>query len=257
MRLSVRGFSAKLGVAARTVTKWESEGVRAQLRPDSHALLDTVYHQAGSQIQARFTSLLIGNAPHPADLDASGIDRWSGQQPQLGRTVDVEGYPPPTMPAGPARGRIYTSANESEDEQVRRRTFIRAFATAGTSGALSMADIETLRHGLVSTMGGAAGDLADWEAVAWEYGRTCVATPPSILLGDLATDLFAARERLDRLDDSDVPMRSGMQRVIALLSVFMAHTLASLGNAGTSYRWWRVARAYAANTATWFRDVLG
>ncbi len=72
MRLSVRDFAAKLGVAARTVTKWEAEGMRAQLRPDSHALLDTAYHHADDQTQARYAALLAQDAVRQVTEDASG-----------------------------------------------------------------------------------------------------------------------------------------------------------------------------------------
>jgi hypothetical protein len=111
-------------------------------------------------------------------------------------------------------------------------------------------------------MRGDPADLADWEAVTWDYGLTYAATPPPILLEDLTTDLFVARDRLDRLRDDR--MRAGIHRVIAQLSVFMAHTLASMGNVRASYRWWRVARSSAADSADdevrmWVlgREVIG
>ena len=72
MRLSVRDFSAKLGVATRTVTKWEAEGLRAHLRPDSHALLDTAYHHADDRVKTRFAALLTEEqARHVAEDIAS------------------------------------------------------------------------------------------------------------------------------------------------------------------------------------------
>jgi hypothetical protein len=125
-----------------------------------------------------------------------------------------------------------------------------------------MTDIETLRHNLIATMLGDPADLTDWEAVTWEYGRTYASTPPPILLESLATDLFVARERLNQPTDDQT--RAGMQRVIAQLSVFMAHTLAGLGNTRASYRWWRVARNSASGSLdsevrTWVagREVIG
>jgi hypothetical protein len=136
---------------------------------------------------------------------------------------------------------------DAEDGDVQRRTFLKAFAASGATGALAATGIETLRHELVDEIGGEPADLADWEAIAWEYGRSFAATPPSILLEDLALDLFVAREWLGALRDGG--RRADLQRVIAQLAVFMAHTLGNLGKARASYRWWRVAQGCAADAA--------
>lgn len=58
LRLSVRGFAAHTGIAARTLTRWESSDISARLRPDSQAVLDTTLAQAPPQACSRFAALL-------------------------------------------------------------------------------------------------------------------------------------------------------------------------------------------------------
>lgn len=58
LRMSVRGFAECLGVAVRTVTKWETGRVAIRPRPDSQAILDTVLSRADTEAQARFALLL-------------------------------------------------------------------------------------------------------------------------------------------------------------------------------------------------------
>jgi len=57
-RMSVRAFAAHLGIAVRTVSKWEAGGVRTTPRPDTQAVLDTVLRLAAAEEQARFHQLL-------------------------------------------------------------------------------------------------------------------------------------------------------------------------------------------------------
>ncbi len=57
-RMSVRAFAAHLGVAERTVTKWEARGIRTHPRPDLQAALDTALARGGDDIQARFERAL-------------------------------------------------------------------------------------------------------------------------------------------------------------------------------------------------------
>jgi hypothetical protein len=138
-------------------------------------------------------------------------------------------------------------ALDPEDDPLRRRSLFTMLPTATAAGLVGMAGIESLRHHLIASRAGDPADVNDWETIAWEYGRTSADTPPRILLDDLTTDLVVAHERLDGMQDNTQRLR--LYRVLALLSVFMAHTLAGLGNARTSWRWWRVARDYAASSS--------
>jgi transcriptional regulator with XRE-family HTH domain len=158
----------------------------------------------------------------------------------LRRTVGIDSH---RLLAIPATGAAFAA----EDDPMRRRSLFTTLPTATAAGLVGMAGIESLRHRLLTSRAGDGADLDDWEAIAWEYGSTSADTPPRFLLDDLTTDLVVAHERLDRLHDN--AQRARLYRVLALLSVFMAHTLAGLGNARVSWRWWRVARDYAAGSS--------
>ena len=58
LRLSVRAFAEHLGVAARTVSKWEQLGQAMHPHPDTQAILDTALDRAGTAAQIRFQMLL-------------------------------------------------------------------------------------------------------------------------------------------------------------------------------------------------------
>lgn len=58
LRLSVRAFAGYLGVAARTVAKWESGGSATVPRPDTQAILDTALSRADPEARRRFDLLV-------------------------------------------------------------------------------------------------------------------------------------------------------------------------------------------------------
>lgn len=60
LRMSVRVFAEHLGVAPRTVSKWERLGEATRPYPDTQAILDTALQQATAEAQARFQVLLAG-----------------------------------------------------------------------------------------------------------------------------------------------------------------------------------------------------
>ncbi|HVW44942.1 MAG TPA: hypothetical protein VHC18_26695, partial [Amycolatopsis sp.] len=78
LRLSVRGFAGYLGVAARTVTKWESGGTATVPRPDTQAILDTALARAEPEARRRF-DLLARQAGTTAvtPLDSYDADDWA------------------------------------------------------------------------------------------------------------------------------------------------------------------------------------
>lgn len=71
LRMSTRAFAEHLGVALRTVAKWESLGAGTQPRPDTQAILDTALARADTAAQARFETLLFParKAVRPADYE--------------------------------------------------------------------------------------------------------------------------------------------------------------------------------------------
>jgi tetratricopeptide (TPR) repeat protein len=85
LRLSVRTFAGHLGVAVRTVAKWEAGGRETVPRPDTQAILDTALSQASLEVQQRFGQLLQdgGTAVSqsliriPAGVGAHDYDSWA------------------------------------------------------------------------------------------------------------------------------------------------------------------------------------
>jgi transcriptional regulator with XRE-family HTH domain len=57
LRLSVRGFAEHLGVAVRTVSKWEAGREATVPRPETQSILDTALGQCNRATQERFTLL--------------------------------------------------------------------------------------------------------------------------------------------------------------------------------------------------------
>ncbi len=57
LRFTVRGFAEHLGIAPRTVSKWEAAGSSSFPRPDTQAMLDTVLGRADGAAQQRFEML--------------------------------------------------------------------------------------------------------------------------------------------------------------------------------------------------------
>ncbi|MCX4828317.1 hypothetical protein OG785_17360 [Streptomyces sp. NBC_00006] len=62
LRMSVRGFAERLGLAVATVSKWESKLVGTEPRPDTQAILDTALGRADAAVHLRFETLLSETA---------------------------------------------------------------------------------------------------------------------------------------------------------------------------------------------------
>ncbi|MFC5188038.1 hypothetical protein [Actinomadura harenae] len=78
LRQSVRVFAQnELGVAVRTVSKWEHLGAATQPRPDTQAILDTTLQRASPEVQARF-ELFLRETGGPA----AGVDPVRAPCPQ-------------------------------------------------------------------------------------------------------------------------------------------------------------------------------
>ncbi|MBP2321090.1 transcriptional regulator with XRE-family HTH domain [Kibdelosporangium banguiense] len=58
LRLSLRAFADRLGIAPRTVSKWEKLGKATVPRPDTQAILDTALNQATEEEHIRFKRLI-------------------------------------------------------------------------------------------------------------------------------------------------------------------------------------------------------
>lgn len=90
LRMSVRAFSAHLGVAERTVSKWEAgqDGVRP--RPEMQAALDTTLSKADAEARDRFMVVLHATGPPPAAVGTAQADLAMPEQrsePQPAHTL--------------------------------------------------------------------------------------------------------------------------------------------------------------------------
>jgi hypothetical protein len=65
--MSIRGFANHLGVAARTVSKWEERGAATFPLPDTQAILDMALHRADDSAQKRFELFLRGHTNDELD----------------------------------------------------------------------------------------------------------------------------------------------------------------------------------------------
>ena len=77
LRFSVRAFAEHLGVAIRTVSKWEAAGASRQPRPDMQAALDTVLAQASPEARTRFEALQTNKSPDGARPQP--LTRWDNE----------------------------------------------------------------------------------------------------------------------------------------------------------------------------------
>lgn len=67
LRLSIRAFADHLGLAARTVSKWEQHGMATHPRPDTQAILDTALGRADDEAKRRFELMVSDD-----EIDAPG-----------------------------------------------------------------------------------------------------------------------------------------------------------------------------------------
>lgn len=74
LRMSTRAFAEHLGVALRTVAKWESLGAETQPRPDTQAILDTALARADAAAHARFEVVLF---PERKSARPSDYETWT------------------------------------------------------------------------------------------------------------------------------------------------------------------------------------
>ena len=75
LRMSVCVFAEHLGVAPRTVSKWERLGEATRPYPDTQAILDTALQQTTAEAQARFQVLLAG-MPYAPSLSRQAPSAW-------------------------------------------------------------------------------------------------------------------------------------------------------------------------------------
>lgn len=87
LRLSVRAFAARLGVAQRTVSKWEALRGSTQPRPDTQAILDTALALADTATHERFELLLHWTTPAPPLPTGPGTGEYETWADDVDRAV--------------------------------------------------------------------------------------------------------------------------------------------------------------------------
>ncbi|TFI22196.1 hypothetical protein [Streptomyces sp. 4R-3d] len=79
LRMSVRVFAEHLGVAVRTVSKWDKLAAATEPRPDTQAILDTALARADAAVHLRFETLLSESGR----TNAAGLRRVTAGGPRM------------------------------------------------------------------------------------------------------------------------------------------------------------------------------
>lgn len=93
MRCSQREFAAYLGVALRTVTKWEARLDALVLRPETAQILDTALARCSDEIRERFFNL-VEEGTTGAPVEDSPVLQSSAESPDvsaIGRDLGADG----------------------------------------------------------------------------------------------------------------------------------------------------------------------
>jgi hypothetical protein len=80
LRMSVRAFAEHLGVAVRTVSKWDKLAVATEPRPDTQAILDTALARADAAVHLRFETLLSESSRTSAAGPGLGAPTAGGEE---------------------------------------------------------------------------------------------------------------------------------------------------------------------------------
>lgn len=210
LRLSVRGFAEHTGIAARTVTRWESSDISARLRPDSQAVLDTTLRQAPTEARSRFAALLKEAGATPtASTPASTQASTPASSPVLTSPLS-----PPTASAVGGPGALLAELDST------RRRIATNLTHDGTEPRLEVI----------------AERISDHLAVYTRSSPTEMLRPLLYDIGEVE-DLFSTQRAcldLTRLSEST-----------AILSVLIADSLMKLGEISRASYWYNTARTAA------------
>lgn len=77
LRVSTRAFAEHLGVALRTVAKWEKLGEGTTPRPDTQAILDTALTQSPIAVRERFSAMLADQRRHTLLEASDEYESWA------------------------------------------------------------------------------------------------------------------------------------------------------------------------------------
>ncbi|MGW0435020.1 DUF5919 domain-containing protein [Micromonospora sp. NPDC003197] len=94
LRMSIRDFAERLGVAERTVSKWEAGQTAISPRPEIQAALDTTLDQSDNQTHSRFNSMLsrLDLINDPSTDSGSGRDLAILSRQQIAMARETLGF---------------------------------------------------------------------------------------------------------------------------------------------------------------------
>ncbi|MFI5497315.1 helix-turn-helix domain-containing protein [Actinoplanes sp. NPDC051859] len=94
MRMSVRVFAAHLGVAVRTVSKWESHGAAIRPRPDMQAVLDTALSRGDAGVRLRFESVLAAppSGAHTRRMVTLDYEAWADDHERAASALSAQNF---------------------------------------------------------------------------------------------------------------------------------------------------------------------
>jgi tetratricopeptide (TPR) repeat protein/transcriptional regulator with XRE-family HTH domain len=224
LRLSVRGFAEYLGVAARTVSRWEQHGLDRVPRPEFQAALDTALRMASDEGQQRFhLTVVAAVAAEPA--------------PSLVST-NTDATSPTAPPAVPSP--VHHQIDPPEPEHVEP---IPAGLEESPADAVQF---ERLREAVHDTLAGGTmtgAGLDDWEQAVLLHGRATRYRAAGPLLLDLAADCRELHRLLSLPQSASTAHR--LTRVMAQMAGLMSLTLIKLDHGAASSNWGRTARLAA------------
>jgi transcriptional regulator with XRE-family HTH domain len=143
LRLSVRAFAEHLGVAVRTVSKWEQFGNATQPRPDTQAILDTALERATAGEQMRF-QMLLAEADDPGPASGVGqcvphvwdYETWADDLERAVVLLSRQNFPAATMLINRWLNRFPASGLESKGLYLHARSLVLLGDAQRDQGAL-------------------------------------------------------------------------------------------------------------------------
>jgi hypothetical protein len=166
---------------------------------------------------------------------------------------------PGNLPASEEARDPWGEGYDSEEEIMRRRYFL---ANAAALAALGKVDtpaaVQTIRKEMNLSLAEerAGADAAEWQEIAQDYGESYPVAAPAELIEPLMVDMLGVQAAIRR--NERTPAQRDLLQVAAILSAFIAQTVANLGQPLEARRWWRTAKNAADRsgdpyTALWVR----
>ncbi|MFB4316500.1 XRE family transcriptional regulator [Actinomadura sp. 21ATH] len=145
---------------------------------------------------------------------------------------DASIAPMGTVPSGPFP--------DDWDDEVKRRTALQMFAALGAGTTIPPGVLEQALSGVERALGSSV-DVAGWERTVIEYRNLIDKQPVGALINDLAADMIAVGELLNR----DGAPRQDLLRISATLGGLLATEVGDIGDRRGARMAWNTARRAA------------